>query len=217
MAKLEIDNVTHWKTSDIRRLIRAAMAEGGGDPKPQRRVDVIYQPKGQGSNISYIFKPVADGQTEMMRHIRIFLPKRGPKVPHHNAMVVLGAATIESKTPILAVSDTYFLGNALAWEFAKEEDFHGDKEQELRGMKRSTNPPDWQRNDNLIITKYADPKKDAGYLSFVKKKEKLVAGAQVRITKYRAEVAAAKKRLARANKDEKKALKALADAKKRRT
>lgn len=210
--KLSIDNDTHWKTSDIRRIVRAAIDEAGADLKQKRVVIVKRQPK--GSRISYQYK-----QQTGVPHITIYLPRKGPKTLHHNALVALAAAGIDASTPMLAVSDSYFLANALAWEFSCEVEAspaRWSKHVELTEMKRSTNPPPWGDGTTLIITKYADPLKDGTYRDFVAKREAQIERAQERASKYLTARKKAERGLKKARKDIKEAQDAIADAKARR-
>ena len=113
---LTIENVTHWKSSDILRIVRAARDEAGADPRRSRHVTVKWQTR-NASRTSYRFVRQDDVPST---NITIWLPKRGSSVPHPNTMIALAAAGIDSSTPLLAVSESYFLANALVWEFARE-------------------------------------------------------------------------------------------------
>jgi hypothetical protein len=207
---LTIDNSTHWKSTDILRIVRAARDEGGADPKRRRNVTVRWQTL-NASQTDYHFVAQADDSIE----ISIYLPKRGPKVQHRNALVALAAAGIDADTTMLAVSDSYFLANALAWEFSREMGDPG-KTQSLQGMRQSTNPPGWGDGTTLIITKYADPAKDGTYLDYVAKKERAIGAVRIRVDKWETEFERAKRNLAQAKKDLRGHERSLADAKKRR-
>ena len=215
---LTFENETHWKTSDVRRIVQAAAAEAQTDPKRRRVVRIRWQIK--GSRVSYRVTGV-DLNSEETK-VEIFLPRKGPKALHHNALIALAAAGIDADTPMLAVSDSYFVANALAFEFSKEAVRLGavddnSKVKELEPQKRSTDPPPWADATKLVITKYADPVKDGAYVVFKEKKEAEIEAAQVRIDKYQAAVNKAERLLKRAKKDKKSAQDALAAAKKRRT
>jgi uncharacterized small protein (DUF1192 family) len=205
---LTVENETHWKTSDIKRIIRSAINAAEADPKRPRQVKVTWQTK--GSRVSYRFTNRHDPEGSK---IFIYLPRKGPKLLHHNALIALAAAGIAAETPMLAVSDSFFLANALAWELSREV---GMGDIALKVLSRSTAPPSWTNSTTLIITKYADPKKDGTFVAFSKRKLKDIASADERIAKWQAELERAKKNLARAKKDKKKAATALAAAKKRR-
>ena len=225
---LTIENDTHWKTSDVLRIVRGAIAQAEADTKRRRHVKVRWQ--NQGSRVSYRITGAIRGSD--LTNIEIFLPRKGPKKLHSNALIALAAAGIESDTPMLAVSDSYFLANAFAFELAKERCHlagagrHADQEErtraenkvdELRSEKRSTAPPSWADAEALIIAKYADPLKDGTFVALKEKKEAEIASAQQRIDKWKSELARATRNLKRAEKDKKKAETALAAAKKRRT
>jgi len=213
---LYIENNTHWKKSDIQTILRAAMNEAGVDPKEVHHVRVEHPRHGC---VSYNFKQRDKGV------IYIWLPKNGPKVDHHNPMVVLAAAGIKTATNRLAVQDSYFLANALAFEFAREveETYESDdrdsltqKRRDLSHMKRSTNPPNWGDGTRLVITRYANPLLDTSYIEFVEKKQAVIARAEVRIEALEKKIKPLQTRLKNARKCKKTAEKAIADAKKRR-
>ena len=225
---LTTENDTHWKTSDVLRIVRAAIAQAGADPKRSRHIEIRWQT--QGSRVSYRVTGAIRGSDKTT--IQVNLPRKGPKKLHSNALIALAAAGIESDTPMLAVSDSYFLANAFAFELAKERNLllgtgrHVDPDEktraenkvdELRDEKRSTAPPSWADAESLIIAKYADPLKDGTFVALKEKKEAEIASAQERIDKWSAEIARAQRNLKRAEKDKKKAETALAAAKKRRT
>ena len=113
-------NETHWRTSDIQRIVRLAMAEADADMSESRVVDVVYTkrppkaPKTPGqprkrrksngistnpSVVNIIFRSVStlsrgdlkvDGK-KVITHVTIQLPKRGATNPHPVAMVALAA------------------------------------------------------------------------------------------------------------------------------
>lgn len=211
---LTIENDTHWKTQDIRRIVRAAMNEAEADVKQPRHVNVEWQPKGSRVSYRFVGHTDTDGPT-----ITISLPRKGPARLHHNALIALAAAGIDTDTPMLAVSDSYFLANALAFEFAEEQRLkHGELEKslDLKPYKRSTDPPGWADCTKLVITKYADPMKDGTFVEYERKKALEIASAEMRIDKHQASVAQAQRLLTRAKRDKKKAQDALSAAKKRR-
>lgn len=214
---LNIENETHWKTSDIRRIVRAALDEAEADIKRSRLVKVRWQSR--GSRVSYRVTGANVDSEETT--VEVFLPRKGPKVLHHNALIALAAAGIDSSTPMLAVSDSYFIANALAYEFAKEawQTDHADSNQKMRELeaeRRGTSPPGWTDATKMIITKYADPTKDGSYVDFKAKKEKEIESADARIHKWEAELSRVQRNLNRAKKDKKKAQDALVAARKRR-
>jgi hypothetical protein len=211
------ENETHWKTSDVQRIVRAAVAEAGTSPKRQRIVRIKWQVK--GSRVSYRVTGANPSTGETT--VDVFLPRKGPKLLHHNALVALAAAGIDTDTPMLAVSDSYFIANALAYEFAKEATRLGEvddnaKVQSLAPQKRSTDPPSWFDATKLVITKYADPGKDGTYVAFKEKKEAEIEAADVLIEKHQATIKKTQSLLNRAKRKKKAAQTAVAAAKKRR-
>jgi hypothetical protein len=227
---LTIENETHWKKSDIERIVRDALKEADGDPSETRNVTVKYQRLGEGSRVSYVFYGLQE-RGEKRGSLLILLPKRGPRNMHSNAMVALAAsraadlAGLDKDTTILAVSDSYFLANALAFEFAKEAFFlyeDGDgklarKRRDLSDRRRSIQCPSWGNPERLFITKYKDPKKDGTYLAKVKKKKTAIKRAETEIIKYEGELAAVKRKLKGAKARKKAAEKSLKDMAARRS
>jgi len=202
-------NETHWKTSDVSRIVKAALAASGADSKRRRYIYI----KWSGSNATqYWFEQTLDQTAEMT--IELALPRRGPKTLHPKALIALAAASIDTSTPMLAPSDSWFIANALYYEFCGE-CFLRTPEDQIVG--RSKDPPSWANASDLIITKYADPAKDGAYLDFVAKKEKEIATAQARVEKWRAEGARVQKNLKRAERDLRRHQKSLRESRKRRS
>jgi hypothetical protein len=228
---LHINNDTHWRTSDIKRIIQLALSEADADPGEDRKATIRYQKKGKGSRVSYVYYQVNGTKPGDPGALCVYLPKRGPKDTHPNAMVALAAsrdmatAGVDQDAVVLAVSDTYFLANAFAFEFAKEavllyEDSDGsmaNKVSVLAQSRRSINAPSWCSSDKLFVCKYKDPRKDGTYLAFVKKKETAIKAATSRIENLEAEMASLKKKLTSARATKRRAEKALSAAKQRRS
>jgi hypothetical protein len=206
---LTIENETHWKSSDILRIVRAAIAAAGADPKKKRLISVTWE----DSNKAVMSGAIVDASS----HIRIGLPKRGPKSPHANPMIVLAASAIPVDTTMLAVSESYRIANYLAFAMAYETDIDDRLYRQLKDSYMSTNPPSWSNANKLIITKYKDPKKDGTYLSFVARKKKAIARAEADIEREHKAVKAAERRLKSAKARKKKAEKALRVAAERRS
>jgi len=230
---LTIDNKTHWRTSDVERIIRDALKVGGGDVSETRLVFINYQKKknGKGSRVSYVYYRCEHAQIGSPGNLNVYLPKRGPKDTHPNAMVALAAsrdmatAGISEKTVVLAVSDTYFLANAFAWEFAteaarlyeEEECISNEERKALSVANRSIQCPPWGDSARFFIQKYKDPKKDGTYLDKVEKKKALIKRAEREIATAEHGLASAKKSLKRAKARKKAAEKSLRDMAARRS
>jgi len=216
MAKrLTIENETHWKTSDIKKIVRMAQQEAGCHGCVVTQVKVGWQRR--ESRVSYRFAREVDDDADYI--VSIQLPRKGAKVQHSNPLVALAAEGISVDTLMLAVRDSYFLANALAYEFARATaDTTGEFErvESLSAMQRSTLPPPWADGTNIIITKYADPLKDGSYRDFVAEKQRKLDLAKEREKKYLAEMDSAEKGLKRARRDIRKIERAITEAKARR-
>ena len=199
---LTVENETHWKTTDVKRIVRAAMDAAGSDATKKRTLKIKH-----GAESSFYVN-------ESKGVVEVSLPKRGPSAPHPNQLIALAAAGIDSATPILAVQDSFFLANGLAWAFAKQGKLPTFKS--LIPNKRSSNPPPWANGSAFIITKYADPARDSTFKAFVEKGEAKIQSALERVDKWQEEATRAQKNLKRAQRDLKAAEKSLSDAKKRR-
>jgi len=234
---MKIENATHWRTSDIKRVILLALTHVGGDPNLPRKCRVGHATV-RGKTISRTnriniqrFDRVKDiGNGFKTGEIVIWLPRRGPRNYHHNPMVALAIATdiadagITADTEVLAPSESYFLANCLAYEFAMERfnlgggkpiadvDFKG-----LEADRRSVLPPTWADSKALLICKYRDPMKDAAFLDFVSKKEETIRRAEADMEKIDDEIAKLQDRRKRAVARKTQAAKAIRDAKKRRS
>jgi len=200
---LTVENETHWRTADILNIIRQALTSAGALASRKTEVLILF---GMATNYSFTHH-------RWGRKIKIWLPKRGPKLTHTNPMIALAAAGIEVGTTLLAVQDSFFLANALYWEFCQE---CGNTAHLRSSKKHSTNPPSWTQAESLIITKYKDPAKDAGFLALKADCEEKIASAQARVNKWDAEAKKANKLLKRAKKDLNEQTRRLREAKKRR-
>ena len=203
---LTIENETHWKSSDVKRIVLAAMEAAGADVTKKRTLRIQHD-----ATTSYRVRMSTNS-----RHclVEVYLPKRGPSAPHPNQLIALAAAGLDSAAPILAVQDSFFLANGLAFAFAQKGNLPTVKT--LRPAKNSNLPPPWANGTPFIITKYADPAKDSTYKAFVEKGEAKIQGALERVDKWATKAARAQKNLKRARKDLKAAEKSLKDAKQRR-
>ena len=197
---IQIQNHTHWRSTDIKRLVQGAIDAAGVEQTDEQDVSIKY-----ASIITVL--------VSAWGVINIGLPKRGTKSPHPNAMVALATAGVESNTTLLAFQDVFWLANFLAWKLSS--DGNGTGANLLSQQRRSINPPSWGRD--LYIAKYADPLKDASFVAFAERKEKEIATAQGRVDKWDAEQRRVDKNLTRAKRDLAAAKKSLKDAKKRRT
>lgn len=147
--QIEFHNETHWRLTDIQRIVRLAMVEAGADMTESRIVRAIYKkapPKlkkkpgvprkrrksnGISTNPSVgnvMFKSDATsmkGKSGVMTEVTLLLPRRGSKDPHPIAMVALAAShavagKVDEDATLLPFSDVYYLVNYLAYQFACE-------------------------------------------------------------------------------------------------
>jgi hypothetical protein len=221
---LTIENKTHWRKSDIERIVRAAIKEADADPAESRTVYVAYPDRGMSR------KNVLTCRFKSSK-IDVFMPKRGSRDLHPNVMVALAASRtaatsgVDKDAKILAVANTYFLANYLAFQFAKEalldyEDEDGKlkaKLGELNKHKHSINCPTWASPESLFVVQYKDPLLDGTYLSKVAKKRTAIKTAETVILTQEKIIAKAQKTLKNAKARKKAAVKSIKDMTERRT
>jgi len=197
-------NKTHWKSSDIKRLAKAAL-ETAGCTTGYCSIYIEWD----GSTYWNIAN-LRDDVEEVCR-LYIYLPRRGPKTPHPNALVALAASGIDASTPMLAIQDSFFLANDIYYSVAGTLGNSPNSQ-----WSRSTNPPTWWTGAPLIITKYADPAKDGTYQAFLEKSRKKMEKIARRIERWSAEQIRAEKNLKRAHREMNAAKASLKSAKARR-
>lgn len=225
---LHVENETHWRTPDIKRLVGVCLDAADVDPDRKRKVTVVYNKKRRKA------VSVVDFEIEIRKKdtlLTIMLPKNGPKDPHSNGMIAIASA-VAAPGPgeLLAPSQTFWMAHYLAKEFALEpgallievecdEDTrvtNRERFNELRRACGSDMPPVWANAADLLICKVIDPKKDGTYLAFIDKKERAIKRAENAIKKEEKAVVSANRRLKDAKERKKKAIKALKDAEERR-
>jgi len=204
---LKIDNETHWKSSDILRIARVVIRFLGINPRVSRVLQVRWSPVGH-SYVRFIGRTADDRAADIYS---VFLPKRGPKEPHENAMIALAASTVRPDAETLAFSEGCRVVNGLIWALAE------DDRDDYFDYRNSTTPPDWVDPTILWVSKYKDPKKDGTYREFVASKKKDIRRAEKDIERETAAMEVAKRRLKKAEARKKKAGKALKDAAARRS
>lgn len=229
---MKIENATHWRTSDIKRIVRLALARAGGDTRLTRNVNVDYLSKRRNGNTSVVrvkltgALKIYNGKHQA-NTIWIYLPKRGPRDHHSNPMVTLAIATdiadagFATDDVVLAASQSYFLANYLAFRFAEErihlQDEVAENMRELEDNCRAVMAPSWADSKKLLIAKYRDPLKDGSFLGFMAKKEETIRRAEADMEKIDNEIAKLQDRRKRAVARKTQAAKAIRDAKKRRS
>jgi len=184
MKTLTFENKTHWRTSDFQRLVRAAR-EAVGYEAP---LGIVIE-FGKRKPIPWIKMNKVVGHTKRpvpYQRMAFQVMKRGPKDPHPIAMLAMAASyavkdEVTEDTTLLAFSDVYYLANYFAYLLARhraETEELSDEElgrmQKFRSNGGEITCPSWIAPEKLFVAKYRDPKKDATYLSFLKKKEVLI-------------------------------------------
>lgn len=196
----EIENKTHWRTDDIRKLLAAAVSRGG-NTKLVRTVRVHHSNKD-----TYAIS--GDGLD-----IRITLCVVGPK---RSPLRALAEASYD--VPIVDPHAVARILNGLAYDFMHiDVGMMGDPvlRQHLLADRFSSAVPSWAPK-GLVIRKYADPTKDTTYQRYVEKVEKDIANAERRVEQHTTALEKAKRGLNKAQRDLKKHQARLKSAKERR-
>jgi len=148
MKKLTFENKTHWRSSDIERIVRMALVAGGADLSEERHVLVVHpkrlktvkgakrqRPNGMTINpsvatVTYaktvVGQPALLGaDREVFSLIILRLPRQGSRKPHPNIMVAMAASAavathVDSDTTLLPFSDVYTIVNNMAYSAAVE-------------------------------------------------------------------------------------------------
>ena len=225
---LHIENSTHWRTPDIRRLVNAAIKGAGADPKVSRKVVVTYNvTRVKGSKklkTKSRLVPLRDicftASNTLNRGnviIKLRLPKIGPKDLHPNAMLCVAlAASVDPDRTILAPGQTFWLANALAAMFSVVTGSTGDWAT-LIEQENSMGVPTWAKPEDLFIYKVMDPLQDGTYLDFVAKKRTKLAQIEASLTEAEALIATTKLKLAKLNKKKIEIERSLKTARERRS
>lgn len=221
---INIENDTHWRTPDLRRLVQAAIDASDMNKSRPVVVKAIYnvrrRKKRRGSksktpSITSVSKlDVAIARRSRDTLVTFLLPKNGPRDIHSNAMVAIAAsAGAPTAGSLLSASQTFCVAHRLVYEFsshafAVEEGFDDALGSDM--------PPAWADATKLLVCKVKDPKQDGTYLAFVSKKEVALTRAETAIEKEVATIEAAKRRLKKARTRMKDIEKSLRSARERR-
>ena len=89
---IHIENETHWRTPDIKRLVKTVLDAIGADPARERRVKVIYNvkrrkkkrgAKSKAPAVTSVSKIDFDvDRQKKVTKLTIRMPKNGPKEIH---------------------------------------------------------------------------------------------------------------------------------------
>ncbi len=158
---LHIDNETHWRSSDIRRLVNACLNAAEADLSRKYKVVVIYNVRHRKlrykkstmalTAISTIDLAVSIWPLDTF--ITIKLPKGGPRNIHSNPMVAIASsAAAPREGKLLSPSETYRLANNLAFMLSRE-DPANILMMDLCDGRKSDMPPAWADAAKLLICK----------------------------------------------------------------
>jgi hypothetical protein len=201
-------NTTHWRSSDIKRVVEAAVVAAG----PTDTKYVVYVMWARGSEASVAHFTLGD-----MVRLVIHLPRRGPKNHHDNPMLAIAlSAAIPVDGTVLAMRESFRVANVVGHFVAV---FSHDKNgpTKLRPDVSIDAQPTWAPIETFVIRKYKDPKLDGTYRDFVAKKEKALKRAEQDMERAEAEVKAAQGRLRKAKARKVAAAKSLKAARERRS
>lgn len=211
---MQFTNNTHWRTSDIKRFLHALLDRVNVARSEVGSVLVEWQTRNASKATA---KAGFDGDSI---HIALYLPKKGPKNHHKNAMLAVACAAAQTTdAEVLAFQEVFRMANVLAFKLVDEWCHAGTVEDpdKILNAVGTTSKPDWAPIETFQIQKYKDPLKDGTYLDFVKKKQKAISRAEKDVERETERIAAAQRRLKLAEERKKKAQKALKDARSRRT
>ncbi len=214
--KVEIvKNETHWKTSDIGKLVRAALRYSGWKTtkNPKLRVKVGYSKPG---NTYGELSQMLDLASHRKRTMMLNLPKRGPK----DDPITMLATTSVSDEPVLAPSAVYSLARSLAEGFLNVRrqskpltPRYEKRRREIKTNAGSRVRPTWLPA-GLYITRYAKPKPPVKK-PFLEQVEEALGRAEARVEEWEGELEHAEDYLKRARRDLKREQKRMRDARKR--
>jgi hypothetical protein len=211
---IKIENETHWRTSDVKRIVDAALTACGVDDEQDR--------DGFKFSVEWAPGPQASARARDVRNtteVTILLPRRGPKDPHSNPMMALAIAALEADegAVVLAGSESFRMANALATRIAMRMDISKERHDALHNASNSDMPPAWAPPETFVIQKFKDPKLDGAFRDFVAKKEKALTRADQDMKRAEAEAKQAMGRLKKAQSRKKAAERSLQAARERRS
>lgn len=211
---IKIENETHWRTSDIKRIAHTALDACGADDPKDRAGFVFTVEWAPGPVAGVHAKDVAD-RTE----VYIMLPRRGPKDPHPNPMMAIAIAALEADegSVVLAGCESFRMANALAHRIGKRMNLEQAQYDALLRAANSDMPPEWAPPKTFVIQKFKDPKLDGTFRDFVAKKEKALTRADQDMKRAEAEAKQAMGRLKKAQARKKAAERSLQAARDRRS
>jgi hypothetical protein len=210
---IKVENETHWRTSDIKRILQGALTVAGVDPSETVEVDVCWT--GPQSKVIML----ESGKNPRMT---IGLPRRGPKDPHRIPMMALALAAVHvpEGVMVLPLAESFRVANLVAYNCVKSRQYQFDAEHLepiVEAAMSQDMPPKWETVEFFLIQKYADPLKDGTYLDFVKDKRRAIARADQDVARAEQQVEAAQGRLKKAQARKKAAERSLQAARARRT
>lgn len=224
---IQVTNDTHWRTPDIKRLVKTSLTEAGADLTQTYKVEVSYnirrrkkkratKKRTKAPAVQHV--STADVTVEDCRgfdRIVLKLPKLGPRDSHDNPMVAIATeAAAPGEGDLLAASECFRIANWLINYFWNDVAKAGE---EYPIDHTSSEVPAVGNAADFLLCKVKDPLQDGTYLDFVKKKEAQLKRAHTSIEKETANIEAAKRRLGAARKRVKEIEKSLKGARERRS
>lgn len=191
---IDIENATHWRTNDLKRVLKAAFEAGG--VKPDAKCSVSINWTGQRAKVVVL-------NSGTNPHMVIGLPRRGPKDPHRIPMMAVALAAVEvpEGATVLPLAEVFRMANLVAYYCIKARQYDYDPDHLtpfVEAAMTQDHPPKWAPVETFIVQKYADPTKDGTYQDFVRKKERLLRRAEQDIARYEKQMKAAEAKLKKA-------------------
>lgn len=224
---IQVTNDTHWRTPDIKRLVKSSLEAAQADLTQTYKVEVTYNirrrkkkraTKTRAKSPAVQHVSTADVTVEDCRgfdRIVLKLPKLGPRDSHDNPMVAIATeAAAPGEGDLLAASECFRIANWLINYYWNDVAKAGE---EYPLLHTSTEVPAVGNAADFLLCKVKDPLQDGTYLDFVRKKETLLSRARTTVEREQANIEASKRRLAAARKKVKEIEQSLKSARERRS
>jgi hypothetical protein len=215
---IKIENETHWRSADIKRVIQAVI-DANGSPSIGLSAEVGWA---RSSTVSVKHEVTYGRRSEVPnRHVafRIKLPRRGPKNHHDNPMLAIAlSASLTGNETVFSMQEAFrmtnVIGHIVACLSVEPTAFSPTR---LRPDVSVDAQPTWAPIETFMIQKYKDPKLDGTFRDFVAKKEKALTRADQDMKRAEVEAQKAMRRLKKAQARKKAAERSLQAARDRRS